>query len=393
MPDALPARFVIAFVIVLALIALSAWLFRRFSGHAGIQPWGKGHDHRIEILDAMAVDPRRRLLLVRCDEDEHLLLVGGGTDVVISRHSNIAHVAEPHLQRSERHQQQLRAQEAEQRRTMETERQPAPRDPRLEPQQPFPQHYAPGSNGRMAAAAEAHPAERRQQPPYAPQQHEGGYAQTPQAARAPQAPQPEQRSLQRQQQPPRPLRAEDLVPQQAAVSYAQPPREPVQQASPAPEAVPQASAQPRRQPVQPEPQLAPRAAPELPKSAGEQFSHDQDVDLTAALARSLEETMPSSQHDNVEPLQPQAPQTPPPAAAQKAPPPAPAPAPVQPKAQASAPPPPPAPQPEPEAGPAPEPRPEAKNPVYDDMAKRLEAALKPLDTTYDSAGTDKKAKN
>ncbi len=80
----LTARFIIAFVVVLALIGLTAWLIRRFSGGAGLPyGWSRGREHRIEVLDATAVDPKRRLVLVRRDHVEHLVMIGGANDLVV----------------------------------------------------------------------------------------------------------------------------------------------------------------------------------------------------------------------------------------------------------------------------------------------------------------------
>ncbi|ETS11184.1 flagellar biosynthetic protein FliO [Bartonella henselae] len=47
----------------------------------------KKHLSRLTLCDTIAVDRTRRLILVRCDDREHLLLIGGLTDVVIE--SNI----------------------------------------------------------------------------------------------------------------------------------------------------------------------------------------------------------------------------------------------------------------------------------------------------------------
>ncbi len=38
---------------------------------------------RLALLETLALDPRRRLLLVACDGREALLLTGGPTDVVV----------------------------------------------------------------------------------------------------------------------------------------------------------------------------------------------------------------------------------------------------------------------------------------------------------------------
>lgn len=76
-------RFVLAFVLVIGLILLGAGLLRRVSGRvSGLVPGRKGQ-RRLKIIETMAVDPRRRLVLVRRDGVEHLLLIGGGNDVVV----------------------------------------------------------------------------------------------------------------------------------------------------------------------------------------------------------------------------------------------------------------------------------------------------------------------
>ncbi|HTO34427.1 MAG TPA: histidine kinase [Pararhizobium sp.] len=44
---------------------------------------GKNRQPRLAVLDAAAIDTRRRLVLVRRDDVEHLIMIGGPTDVVI----------------------------------------------------------------------------------------------------------------------------------------------------------------------------------------------------------------------------------------------------------------------------------------------------------------------
>ena len=44
---------------------------------------GRRGPSRLEVLDTTAVDARRRLVLVRRDDVEHLIMIGGPTDVVI----------------------------------------------------------------------------------------------------------------------------------------------------------------------------------------------------------------------------------------------------------------------------------------------------------------------
>ena len=78
----LAARFFIAFLVVLALIGLTAWLVRRF-GASRLGTAARGRQPRLAVIDAATVDGRRRLVLIRRDNIEHLLMIGGPTDLVV----------------------------------------------------------------------------------------------------------------------------------------------------------------------------------------------------------------------------------------------------------------------------------------------------------------------
>jgi flagellar protein FliO/FliZ len=80
----LPAyvNFIIAFVFVLLLIGGAAWLVRRF-GAARLDPTARGRQPRLAVVDAASVDGRRKLVIIRRDNAEHLLMIGGPTDVVV----------------------------------------------------------------------------------------------------------------------------------------------------------------------------------------------------------------------------------------------------------------------------------------------------------------------
>lgn len=82
-------RFVIAFILVLGLIGLAAFLFRRFGeGRLPMAGGGRGRQPRLAVLDSAVVDAKRRLVLIRRDNSEHLLLIGGPSDVVIETNIN-----------------------------------------------------------------------------------------------------------------------------------------------------------------------------------------------------------------------------------------------------------------------------------------------------------------
>jgi flagellar protein FliO/FliZ len=78
----LAARFFIAFLVVLALIGVTAWLVRRF-GSNRLGNASRGRQPRLAVIDAAPVDGRRRLVLIRRDNVEHLLMIGGPTDLVV----------------------------------------------------------------------------------------------------------------------------------------------------------------------------------------------------------------------------------------------------------------------------------------------------------------------
>jgi flagellar protein FliO/FliZ len=92
MPDA--GRFIIAFVLVLGLIGAGTLLWRRL-GIGPLSPLGplgpRGRQARLAVIDAAAVDARRRLVLIKRDNVEHLLMIGGPTDIVVE--SNITRTA------------------------------------------------------------------------------------------------------------------------------------------------------------------------------------------------------------------------------------------------------------------------------------------------------------
>jgi flagellar protein FliO/FliZ len=78
----LAVRFFLAFLIVLGLIGAAAWAVRRF-GSARLGGVVRGRQPRLAVIEYTTVDARRRLLLVRRDNVEHLVMIGGPSDVVV----------------------------------------------------------------------------------------------------------------------------------------------------------------------------------------------------------------------------------------------------------------------------------------------------------------------
>lgn len=75
-------RFLLALVFVLALIGLIAWAARRFGFLRGAARPRSGN-RRLEVVEIAPVDSRRRLVLLRRDRTEHLVLLGTTGDTVI----------------------------------------------------------------------------------------------------------------------------------------------------------------------------------------------------------------------------------------------------------------------------------------------------------------------
>jgi hypothetical protein len=81
----LAVRFFIAFIVVFALIGLVAWLIRRFGTGALGASGARGRAPRLAVIEAGAVDGRRKLVLIRRDNVEHLLMIGGPADIVVEQ--------------------------------------------------------------------------------------------------------------------------------------------------------------------------------------------------------------------------------------------------------------------------------------------------------------------
>jgi flagellar biogenesis protein FliO len=71
----MPVHFFLAFIILLGLISVTTWAVRSRGG-------GR-RSPRLAVIDYANVDRRRRLILVRRDNVEHLVMIGGTTDIVV----------------------------------------------------------------------------------------------------------------------------------------------------------------------------------------------------------------------------------------------------------------------------------------------------------------------
>jgi len=82
-------RFALALIFVLGLVGACSWIGKRM----GLAPriGGGGKNQRLGVIEVQAVDARRKLVLVRRDNVEHLILLNGENDLLIE--TGIAAVA------------------------------------------------------------------------------------------------------------------------------------------------------------------------------------------------------------------------------------------------------------------------------------------------------------
>jgi hypothetical protein len=92
------ARWIIALIFVLALVFAALWAWRRFGPGGGMRPSSRGKQPRLGIVDVSNVDGTRKLVIVRRDDVEHLVMIGGPNDLVVEsgiRKAEAAMVAAP----------------------------------------------------------------------------------------------------------------------------------------------------------------------------------------------------------------------------------------------------------------------------------------------------------
>ncbi|NEU10842.1 hypothetical protein G3T14_01680 [Methylobacterium sp. BTF04] len=84
-------QFAIIFVVIFVVLAATVFAFRRLTGKGtalASKSGSRGRQPRLGIVDVYELDRQRQLILLRRDNVEHLLLVGGPNDVVIERNIN-----------------------------------------------------------------------------------------------------------------------------------------------------------------------------------------------------------------------------------------------------------------------------------------------------------------
>jgi flagellar protein FliO/FliZ len=72
------ARMVFSLAIVLGLIGILVVLVRRYGPESLRQLQTGRADRRLTVIESLVLDPSRRLVLVRFDQEEQLILLGEG---------------------------------------------------------------------------------------------------------------------------------------------------------------------------------------------------------------------------------------------------------------------------------------------------------------------------
>lgn len=79
--------------LVLMLILLIAWIIKFFSRSK--TPTGTTSRRRLSIVESIAIDARRKLVLVRHGDREHLIMIGGSQDLVVEANTRPSGQARP----------------------------------------------------------------------------------------------------------------------------------------------------------------------------------------------------------------------------------------------------------------------------------------------------------
>ncbi|HWQ86589.1 flagellar biosynthetic protein FliO [Brevundimonas sp.] len=81
--DLLRAMFALA--ITLGIIGLAAWGARRYAPQLLARLSAERGERRMKVVETLMLDPARRLVLVRIDDEERLLMLGEGRELIEPR--------------------------------------------------------------------------------------------------------------------------------------------------------------------------------------------------------------------------------------------------------------------------------------------------------------------
>jgi flagellar protein FliO/FliZ len=75
MDYALYLRAIITLIFLLGVMVVVLWGLRRLNLVESVKP-ARGRTRRLAVIESLAIDPKRRLLLIRRDGVEHLVMTG-----------------------------------------------------------------------------------------------------------------------------------------------------------------------------------------------------------------------------------------------------------------------------------------------------------------------------
>lgn len=81
-------KFLSALVFVLSLMGLLALIAKYFSQKA---PALTQRKRRLRVVESMMLDAKRKLVIVQCDEKEHLIILGANGETLIESHLESKH--------------------------------------------------------------------------------------------------------------------------------------------------------------------------------------------------------------------------------------------------------------------------------------------------------------
>lgn len=79
------ARAVFALAFTLGIIGLAAWAARRYAPQLLARLSAERGERRMQVMETLVLDPARRLVLVRVDDEERLILLGEGRELIEPR--------------------------------------------------------------------------------------------------------------------------------------------------------------------------------------------------------------------------------------------------------------------------------------------------------------------
>ena len=83
------ARAVFGLAFTLGLIGIVAWAARRYAPQLLAKLSAERGARRMQVVETLVLDPARRLVLVRIDEEERLILLGEGRELIEPRQPSL----------------------------------------------------------------------------------------------------------------------------------------------------------------------------------------------------------------------------------------------------------------------------------------------------------------